>query len=256
MPDSALGRVLRRDRRLVIIALLLVTALALGYTLWLASGFDMSGMMSPDFLPWSARHFFFMLTMWVVMMIGMMTPSVTPMVLLYMQIARQGAARQQPFAPAGWFVGGYLIAWTAFAAAATLLQWLLEWRAIVTPMMAGTSRTLGGLILIAAGVYQWLPAKQACLSQCRAPLSFVQRHGGFQSSARGSLRLGVQHGAYCIGCCWMLMALLFAFGVMNLLWIAGLMVLVLLEKLIPHARVVTRVIGFAAVAAGAVLILR
>jgi predicted metal-binding membrane protein len=254
MPDSALGRALRRDRWLVVSALLLVTALALGYTVWLANGFDMSGMMSPHFLPWSAGHFFFMLTMWVVMMIGMMTPSVTPMVLLYIQIARQGAARQQPFAPAGWFVGGYLIAWTAFATAATLLQWLLEWRAIVTPMMAGTSRTLGGVILIFAGVYQWLPAKLACLSQCRAPLAFVQRHGGFQPSARGSLRLGVQHGAYCIGCCWIMMALLFAFGVMNLLWIAGLMVLVLLEKLMPHARVITRVIGFAAVAAGAVLI--
>jgi predicted metal-binding membrane protein len=256
MPDSALGRALRRDRRLVVIALLTITALSLGYTVWLATGFDMSGMMSPEFVPWSVGHFAFMLVMWVVMMIGMMTPSVAPMVLLYMEIARQSAARGQAFAPAGWFVAGYLVAWSAFAAAATLLQWLLEWRAVVTPMMAGTSRTLGGATLIVAGIYQWLPAKQSCLSQCRAPLSFVQRHGGFQASARGSLRLGVLHGAYCIGCCWALMALLFAFGVMNLLWIAGLMVFVLLEKVIPNARVVTRASGIAAVAAGVALILR
>ena len=94
-------------------------------------------------------------------------------------------------------------------------------------MMAGTGRALGGALLIAAGIYQWLPIKDSCLTQCRAPLSFVQRHGGFQPSARGSVRLGVLHGLYCIGCCWVLMALLFAFGVMNLLWIAGLMVFVL-----------------------------
>jgi len=255
MPETALGHALRRDRRLVVSALLLITALSLGYTFWLATGFDMSGMMTPGFEPWSVTHFAFMLAMWVVMMIGMMTPSVTPMVLLYMAIARQNAAREPRFAPAGWFVAGYLVAWTAFAAVATLLQWLLESRAVVVPMMAGASRALGGAALMLAGIYQWLPLKQSCLSQCRAPLSFVQRHGGFQSSARGSLRLGLLHGAYCIGCCWTLMALLFAFGVMNLLWIAGLMVFVLLEKTLPHARFVTRASGVALLVAGIAMIL-
>ena len=250
MADAALKQALRHDRRFVIFALLAITALALGYTVWLAKGFDMSGMMSPDFIPWSAGHFAFMLAMWVVMMIGMMTPSVAPMVLLYVEIGRQSAARGQPFASAGWFVMGYLLAWIAFAAVATLAQWLLEWRAIVTPMMAGTSRMVGGVVLVAAGVYQWLPVKQACLTQCRAPLSFVQRHGGFQSSAQGSLRLGVLHGLYCIGCCWVLMLLLFAFGVMNLIWIAGLMLFVLLEKVLPWPRAVSRVSGVVAVAAG------
>jgi predicted metal-binding membrane protein len=177
------------------------------------------------------------------------------MVLLYAQVARQGAARGHEFAPPGWFAAGYLLAWTAFALAATLLQWLLEWQALVTPMMAGTSRGIGAALLIAAGVYQFLPIKDACLSQCRAPLSFVQRHGGFQPGAGGSLRLGFLHGAYCIGCCWMLMILLFAFGVMNLLWIAGLMVYVLLEKVLPYPRVVTRVAGVAAIAGGIALIL-
>jgi predicted metal-binding membrane protein len=253
MPDAALNQALRHDRRFVLGALLLISALALGYTYWLATGFDMSAMMSPDFRPWSAGHFAFMSAMWVVMMIGMMTPSVAPMVLLYAAIARQASARGHVFAAAGWFVAGYLLAWIAFALAATLLQWLLESRALIVPMMAGTGRVAGGVLLIAAGVYQWLPVKQACLSLCQSPLAFMQRHGGFAPTVRGSVRLGVLHGLYCIGCCWVLMALLFAFGVMNLVWIAGLMVFVLLEKLLPHPRVVSRVAGAAAIVAGLVL---
>jgi predicted metal-binding membrane protein len=242
-----------RDRWIVIGALLVITALALGYTYWLATGFDMSGMMTPEYAPWSTGYFAFMLVMWVVMMIGMMTPSVAPMILLYAAVARQNAP-QHVFAPPGWFLAGYLIAWTAFATLATLLQWLLEWQALITPMMAGTSRVLGGAALIAAGIYQWLPAKQVCLSSCRAPLSFVQRHGGFQPAARGSLRLGLLHGFYCIGCCWMLMLLLFAFGVMNLTWIAGLMLFVLLEKILPWPRGVAGVAGLAAAGAGIALL--
>lgn len=252
MNDTALAAALGRDRWIIVGALVAISALALGYTYWLATGFDMSDMMSPEFRPWSAAYFGFMLAMWIVMMIGMMTPSVAPMVLLYAAIGRQNAGRQ-PFAAAGWFLSGYLLAWSAFAAAATLLQWLLEWAAVVTPMMAGTSRRLGGVLLIAAGIYQWLPVKQACLASCRAPLAFVQRHGGFRPGAGAALRLGALHGFYCIGCCWVLMALLFAFGVMNLWWIAALMLLVLVEKLAPAANAVSRVLGAIAVAAGILL---
>ena len=250
MVEAALKHALRHDRWLVLLALLAISALALGYTAWLATGFDMSGMMSPEFVPWSARHFAFMLAMWVVMMVGMMTPSVAPMVLLYAGVARQSAVRGTPFAPAGWFAAGYLLAWIAFAALATVAQWWLESLALITPMMAGTGRKVGSVVLILAGIYQWLPVKQACLVECSAPLAFIQRHGGFAASARGSVRLGVLHGLYCIGCCWALMALLFVFGVMNLVWIAGLMVYVLLEKLLPDPRVVSRVAGVAAIAVG------
>jgi predicted metal-binding membrane protein len=116
--------------------------------------------------------------------------------------------------------------------------------------MGTASRVFGGALLIVAGIYQWLPIKEACLSQCRAPLSFVQRHGGFQSSVQGSLRLGFLHGMYCIGCCWVLMLLLFVGGVMNLLWIAALMIFVLLEKLLPGGRYFSRAAGLAALAVG------
>jgi predicted metal-binding membrane protein len=251
MADTA-PAALRRDRWIVMAALLAISVIALGYTFWLATAFDMSDMMGPEFRPWSAAHFAFMLLMWVIMMIGMMTPSVAPMVLLYAAIARRHADRQV-FAPPGWFLAGYLLAWTGFATAATLLQWLLEWAAVVTPMMAGTGRLLGGALLVAAGVYQWLPVKQACLQSCRAPLAFVQRQGGFRPGARAALRLGALHGFYCIGCCWVLMTLLLAFGVMNLQWIAALMVLVLVEKLAPAGRAVSRLIGVAAVVAGVLL---
>jgi predicted metal-binding membrane protein len=245
---------LRRDRLVVVAALLSLTVLALGYTYWLGAGFDMSAMMSPHFIPWTAGHFAFMFAMWLVMMIGMMTPSVAPMVLLYVAVGRSSAGKGQTWAPASAFIAGYLLAWAAFSAAATLLQWWLESLALITPMMAGMSGRLSGTVLVVAGIYQWLPLKQACLSQCRAPMSFVQRHGGFQSSAGGSVRLGALHGGYCIGCCWVLMALLFAFGVMNFFWIAGLMIFVLVEKVVPRAGLVSRVAGIVAIAAGIALL--
>jgi predicted metal-binding membrane protein len=244
---------MRGARWPVVAALLTISALALGYTYWLATGFDMSEMMSPTFVPWTASYFVFMLVMWVVMMIGMMTPTVAPTVLLYAEFARRNASGTQVFPSPAWFAAGYLIAWTAFALAATLLQWLLEWRALITPMMAGTSTVVGGAMLMVAGVYQWLPVKQACLTQCRAPLSFIQRQGGFPSHAHGAIRLGWRHGLYCIGCCWVLMILLFAFGVMNLRWIAGLMIFVLLEKLVPYPGIFSRVSGIAAMAAGTLM---
>ena len=237
-------------------ALLLITALALGYTYWLATGFDMSAMMSPAFFAWSPGHFIFMLIMWIVMMVGMMTPSVAPTVLLYAEFARRNTRPGQAFPSAGWFVAGYLLAWSAFAALATLCQWLLEWLALITPMMAGTSRKLGAAIFIAAGVYQWLPVKQSCLAQCRSPLSFIQQQGGLPSRVRGAVRLGWRHGLYCIGCCWALMLLLFAFGVMNLYWIAGLMIFVLLEKILPFAAIFARAAGVAAVISGLIMMLR
>ena len=157
MHDSASA--LRRDRWIVVAALLLITALALGYTFWLATGFDMSGMMAAEYVPWSATYFAFMLTMWVVMMVGMMTPTVAPMVLLYAAVARQSAGRLA-FAPPAWFFAGYLLAWCGFALLATLLQWLLERLALITPMMAGTSRLLGAFGFSEIGAHRFRQAEK------------------------------------------------------------------------------------------------
>ena len=205
--------------------------------------------MSAEFGPWSAVQFLTMLLMWSVMMIGMMTPSVAPMILIYARVARQASARGTPFAPSGWFALGYFLAWTGFALLATLLQWALEGALLLSPMTASAGPVLGGALLIVAGLYQWTPLKNACLSQCQSPLAFIQRHGGFRGRSGAALGLGLRHGGYCIGCCWALMVLLFVAGVMNLLWIAAIAALVLAEKLI-RGRLFQRLAGLALVLAG------
>ncbi|MBM1173854.1 DUF2182 domain-containing protein [Microvirga arabica] len=272
MTDAALDLVLRRDRVVVLAALGALAALAWAYVLWLAAAMDgshtamtdMSGMgmsemnmaemAGPSLRAWGATDFGFMFAMWAVMMVGMMLPSAAPMVLIYAGVARQAQARHKPFAATAWFVGGYLLAWTIFALVATLVQWSLEQALVLTPMMKSASTALGGAILIAAGVYQWTPLKDACLSQCQSPLLFIQRHGGFRREPQAALRLGTEHGLYCIGCCWALMALLFVGGVMNVLWITGIAILVLVEKLTPAGWWIARITGAAFIGAGAWLL--
>ena len=264
MSTSALEAVLRHDRAIIIAALSALTVLAWADLVWLADdmamgGMDMSGfrmipagqglMMSAS-EPWKPIEFGYVFAMWVVMMIGMMTPSVAPMILIYARVGRQAAAGGKPFAATGWFGGGYLLAWTAFSLAATSAQWALERTALLNPMMESTSNVLGGIVLIAAGLYQWTPVKDACLSYCQAPLTFIMRHGGFRGNPAGALTLGLRHGIYCIGCCWGLMALLFVGGIMNLFWIAVLAILVLLEKVIPFGRIIARLAGLAFMAGG------
>jgi predicted metal-binding membrane protein len=130
------------------------------------------------------------------------------------------------------FLAGYLVLWTAFSFAATLAQWGLHCLALISPKMAGTSPVLGGLLLVTAGIYQWTPLKRACLKHCRTPLQFFLTC--WQDGTAGAFLMGLRHGIYCLGCCWLLMAILFAVDVMNLVWIAALNVLVLVEKIIPR----------------------
>lgn len=261
MIGTALESALRRDRAIVLAALAAITLLAWAYIVRLASAMDMDAMTSAampgmepmlasGFAPWSIGDFLLMLVMWAVMMVGMMTPSAAPMILIYARVGRHAAEAGKPFAATGWFACGYLLAWTGFALLATLAQWALERAALLTPMLASASPIFGGLLLIAAGAYQWTPLKYACLSQCQSPLAFIQRHGGFRRERQGALRLGLRHGAYCIGCCWALMTLLFLGGVMNILWIAALAILVLAEKLIPAGQVISRITGIGFIAAG------
>jgi predicted metal-binding membrane protein len=263
--NPSLEAVLRRDRAVVIVALAVITTLAWADIIWLADdmamdGMDMTGfrmipaghgLMMPASTPWQPLEFACVFAMWAAMMIGMMTPSVAPMILIYARVGRQAVLSGHPFAASGWFASGYLIAWLAFSLAATSAQWVLERAALLTPMMESTSAVLGGIVLIAAGIYQWTPIKEACLSYCQAPLTFLMRHGGFRSDARGALALGVRHGLYCIGCCWALMLLLFVGGVMNVLWIAALAGLVLLEKALPFGKFVSRITGCIFIAGGA-----
>src|SRR6185437_9002314 len=263
MADGTLEAVLRRDRLVVASALGTIAVLAWAYVLWLTADMSMGGMnmsgfrmvpaglgiMVPAAAPWSAVEFVFV--MWAVMMVGMMAPSAAPMILMYARVGRQGRIAGRPLAATGWFAAGYFLAWAGFSLAATLVQWVLERQALLNARMASTTLWLGAAALIAAGLYQWTPIKSVCLARCQSPFHFLMTHGGFRSDVRGCLQLGLLHGTYCVGCCWILMALLFVVGVMNVLWIAILSVLVLLEKLTPWGRWVARFAGAACIAAGA-----
>ena len=265
MSETAIEAALRRDRAIVAAALIILTALTWAYVWRLAADMDMGdmdmsgfriipagmGLMMPATAPWNTVEFAFVFAMWAVMMIGMMTPSATPMILIYARVGRQAARQGTPLAASAYFAAGYLLSWIGFALVATSAQWALERAALLTPMMAGASDMFSGAVLVAAGFYQWTPLKDACLRQCQAPWLFIQRHGGFRSDASGALALGARHGAYCIGCCWALMALLFVGGVMNVLWIAAIAILVLAEKVIPAGRVISRIAGAGLFAGGA-----
>ena len=184
-------------------------------------------------------------------MVAMMVPSAAPMVLLFASVNRKRRERTSPYVPTAFFLLGYLLVWTSFSAAATLLQWSLHTAALLSSMMVSTSPLLGGFLLVAAGVFQFTPLKRACLSHCRSPLHFFM--GEWKDGKSGALAMGTKHGTYCVGCCWVLMVLLFVAGVMNLLWVAAITVFVLVERVLPRGDVVGQVAGVTLILAGVVL---
>ncbi|HWU52302.1 MAG TPA: DUF2182 domain-containing protein [Tahibacter sp.] len=217
-------------------------------------GMDM-GAMAPV---WDSGHWALMIAMWWTMMVAMMTPSAAPTILLYARVQRQAQAQGQLTATGkstAAFVAGYFFVWLVFSIAATVLHAWLESAGIVPASTMGSQvRWLSAAILILTGLYQLSPLKNTCLSHCRAPAQFLSRH--WRSGFRGAFRLGLLHGGYCIGCCWMLMALLFVGGVMNLVWIAALSLLVLAEKVLAAGRWVGYCAGIVLVAWGALILLR
>ncbi len=181
--------------------------------------------------PWTMVDGVFMFLMWAIMMVGMMLPSAAPMTLLYAGMVCKAERQGTPMAPTGAFVAGYLAMWCLFSVGATLAQWGLHEAAMLSPMMVANSQVLGAALLMMAGVFQLTPWKAVCLDHCRSPAHFIAQH--WRSGASGAFRLGLHHGAFCLGCCWALMGLLFVGGVMNLLWIAGITIFVFLEKVLP-----------------------
>ena len=185
-------------------------------------------------------------------MVGMMVPSAVPMSLLFASVARKAAAQGAAVASAFVFVAGYVAAWTLFSAGATALQWELERAALLSPMLAAATPLFAAAVLLAAGLYQLSPWKDACLAHCRTPARFLAEH--WRPGAGGAFRLGLRYGLYCLGCCWILMALLFVGGVMNLLWVAVIAVTVLVEKIVPAGDLIGRIAGVGMIAAGLLLV--
>ena len=180
-------------------------------------------------------EFAFVFARWTVMMVGMMTPSAAPMFLMYARVGRQTEPHGKSLRATVWFAAGYFLVWVAFALFATLVQWGFERSALLDFTMANTDNVLAGLVFVAAGLYQWTRLNDLCLAQCQRPFEFVMCHGGFRRDVPGCVVLGLRHGAYCVGCCWALMALLLVGGVMNVLWIALLALLAFWRGSLPWA---------------------
>lgn len=254
--------VLRRNRAVVLLGLAMIVLLSSVYTIYLArnmtammdtgagmmamgsghAGMEMAMEMSmPVVQPWGAMDYWLMFVMWSVMMIAMMTPSAAPMILTYTRISQQQQTEPQPVWGTTLFYLGYLIVWTVFSAVATWLQGVLHMASLLSPMMEITSPVLGSIILIATGIFQFTPFKQACLTHCRTPLGYFLTE--WRDGQLGALVMGIRHGAYCVGCCWLMMALLFVSGVMNLFWMGVITAYVLAEKVLPGGRKVSYAIG-------------
>jgi predicted metal-binding membrane protein len=238
----------RRDFVLISTCIVIVAAIAWVYLIHLDR--QMSASMAHDRMmtemgmtmdmPWTATDAFLTFAMWVVMMIGMMAGTATPVLLLF--AAAHAQRRERGASLAVLIFGlGYLAVWTGFSAFATVTQWALHRAAMLSPAMAASSPRVAGVILIGAGVYQLTPWKSNCLTHCRSPLGFLMTN--WRDGKLGALRMGSYHGAYCLGCCWALMCVLFAVGVMNLVWVSVLTAFVLIEKIGPAGAIVARVAG-------------
>lgn len=228
----------------------LVTA-TWAYLVWMHVGMHrmtMQPLSGPDLRPWRMADLALVFWMWAVMMAAMMLPTAVPAILVFDRIAdaRRRTGRSSGFT---WmFVVGYVLAWTGFSVAATLAQWALHAAAALSAGMSTTHALTGAAILLAAGAYQWSPLKGWCLAHCRSPFEFLAAH--WREGRGGGLIMGMRHGAYCVGCCWMLMAVLFVAGVMNLAWIALLSAAALVEKTLLHGPAFARAMGIALIGWG------
>ena len=231
---TALERAVVRDRWLVIASLLLVGGACWAWIVPMARDMygDMTGpsawMMRPS---WSGTHLVLLFAMWTAMMIGMMLPTAAPTLLVYGMVARRGDDAGDAALRVHIFAAGYLVVWTAFSAVATLVQRAFTDVEVLTPMMEARAPLVSGIMLMAAGLYQLTPVKRACLMTCQSPAAFIVKH--WRAGRAGAFRIGLLHGWCCLGCCWALMLLLFAGGVMNLVVIVSLTVFLLVERLMP-----------------------
>lgn len=231
--SNTLENVLKKDRLIVVSGLFVMCILAWFYIIYLYRQMEVMDMnalffampMTPS---WTVVDFVLLFLMWFVMMIAMMTPSVAPLILLFAKVNRQRREQQSPFVNTSYLVAGYFVVWGGFSLIATLLQWLLQQVSWLNPDMIITNKIVGSVILVAAGVFQFTPLKQTCLNFCKSPLEFIVKN--WKEGKKGAINMGIRNGAYCVGCCWVLMILLFVSGVMNILWVAVIALFVLIEK--------------------------
>ena len=251
--QPALMRVHRRDRVVVLAALGVVALLAWTYVV-LGAGVRMDATpMAMEAVSWTPRYAGVMFAMWALMMVAMMLPGAAPMILLFAAISRRGHPGAAALRRTAAFGFAYVCVWAIFAAVATGLQWGLTRAMLLSPAMTVDSRMVSGALFVAAGIYQLLPIKEACLRHCRAPTEFLASH--WRTGAAGALRMGLRHGLLCVGCCWVLMGLLFVGGIMNLFWVATLALVVFIEKAIPRGTLAGRLGAVGLLAWGAMVLI-
>ena len=250
---------LKRDRFIIITGLFFIALLSWIYIIYLYKQMvymDMNALffampMTPE---WTYIDFILLFLMWLVMMIAMMTPSVSTLILVFARINRQRQQQNQPFVNTAFLMAGYFLVWGGFSLVATALQWLLQQMSLLNPDMKTTSKIFGSIILITTGVFQFTPLKQTCLAHCRTPLNFVLQH--WKEGKQGALRMGIENGFYCLGCCWLLMVLLFVTGIMNLLWVSIIALFVLIEKLLSQIKWIPYLAGTVLILYGILLLVK
>jgi predicted metal-binding membrane protein len=249
----SLEAMLRRDRVVTMVGLVVLAGLAWLYLLHLDRG--MADMSMAQMAPWALADIALAALMWAVMMVAMMLPAAAPMILVFIAINRKRRATPgAPYPHTGIFVLGYLAVWSAFSAGAAIVQWALHEALLLSPEMLALTPATGGALSIGAGLYQLTPLKYACLARCQSPLGFVLTE--WREGHRGALVMGLRHGLFCLGCCWVLMALLFVGGVMNLVWVAAIAAFAMLEKVLPAGRIVSWAAGMALLAWGTLTLVR
>ncbi len=244
---SVLQNPATRDHFIVYVGLFLLLLISwayMGYMVWAMQNMDVINMWMPpraNTRAWQPYDFFMLFIMWVIMMIAMMTPSVTPMISLYITVSHKKRQQAKAYVPTYIFLLGYLLAWIAFSIGISIVQFYLHVSGLLNPMMDSRSYLLSGGILVFAGIYQWTPAKGFSLNLCRTPLQFLMTR--WQEGKWGAIRMGWLHGIYCVACCWALMAVMIAIGVMNMLWMIIIAFFVIAEKISPFSASMFRILS-------------
>ena len=255
MTDSgySLIRLLKQENFFIFSVILLLIAFSWFYVFFINHSMtkDLSSMeklSSPQMGFFGFKDFLSLLIMWSFMMLAMMIPSATPMILVFASVYKKKLSQGQEFVPTWIFLSGYGVIWILFSFATALAQFFLHNFALITDELKLVNPVISGSVLIAAGVYQFTPIKNICLKNCQGPLSFIM--GNWRYGKKGAFLMGVKHGSYCVGCCWVLMLLLFAAGVMNLLWVILISLFIFIEKIFAKGRGISYVSGTALILFG------
>lgn len=240
---SKMEGLLQREQLLAFYCLAVVILISWAYMLHMAWGMSGAGteITLACLMRWGPGDISYSFIMWATMMVAMMFPSATPMILMFTIVNQQQGETQRPLIPTGLFVLGYFLVWTAYSALAAMAQWGLHVTALLSHNLVITSPLLGGVLLVAAGIFQWTPFRDACMSKCRSPLGFLMAE--WREGRPGALIMGLKHGLNCVGCCWLLMLLSFVLGIMNMVWMAIVTIFMLVEKAYPGSQWVSRTTG-------------